>query len=653
MHLLRISSILAFLVFVLCAPVNAATQVLPLSRLGYNTDITVTGAVSVYRASFPLPAGSLLPGSFLQLQLEPSSYLNPASSFTFLLNGVPVMTESAGRLQRDPHILLPLPADALNTKNLQLAIHANVYASDRICADYRRGQLFYRLRNTSAISLQFEPAPVKTIPDFFRSLYNGLAIIIPDQPTLGELTAGAWAYGILQKELPHYPIQLLRAAERDRLPHMPRLWIGSKQHLPPVLTQAGTDVHLPFANALVITGADDAALKRNLQSLPALLRLDSLPVTAVDTEQASAAAAAPKRLIRFGNNSVQEGIVRIPLDFPLYPGELATLPETLAFQLEGSYTPPQRSDYAVRLDIYFNRSLIHSELLDHSGQLRKEISLPKHLRLKSRNMLSLELRYPEIDGICDVKGPLQSAQLYHASYMSGQGRFAADMHSWDSIGMTFSRNGLILLDDPAAAEAPAIAAKLALLVNRQLPDGRYAFPEFAALAELPNSRSDYMLVAALADNLPPGLQTGLPLTGQSGETFRKSQGLRYLHPDNASSVTGQIGVYQKTPLAVFSAAHSRQALSGLLDLLNTEAGSAGFSGNILFYNGGTALTFLDSRDPEAGLPQPGPAAAVAAAWQRASSLVEQYPKLVFLTTAVLLTALLLRLYLKQLQRKRH
>jgi len=584
----------------LCFPSQsrAATFSTAMTVLGYEQDVIVTGAKTNLNITFPVPRMTPLAGSMVNLVVEPGKNLNEISNFAFYINDRQVATLTAGQLRARPNVQLPLPLDVQNKGQAQVDIVANVFATNDICADYQRGHLVYTLRNSSALTMQFAPPMPKSIPEFFNTLTNGLLVIIPDNPTLNEIATGAWAYGIVQKQYPYVPVKMIVASERLQYPNLPRIWIGLLNHLPGELGSFTQGLHLPFPDTLVIAAEDDDNLQGLVKQLAQLGVMEALPSANLHVSQQNPPSGGLQDKIYFGNNTAQEGILSVPVDFEIYPAMLPSLPKSLNIHLEGRYGPSTIVGKQVRLDVFFNRKLIHSELLDASGALNKDITVPNSLNLQARNILSLAFEYPDENGYCKAKGMVQSVQVLPSSYVSGIDKFRSERFTWPNVGLLFNKKGLILVSDNQSLDSIRSVGEMVLLMNKQLPPGVFSYPSVSSMSQFSKTMTpDYLILLGLAQDIPEELQQALPLQRGKDYTLYRGDGgtVAYRYQSVGNTILGQIGEYHGMPLISISANKQLQSLPGAIRRLQTRPNYNELAGNIFVVNEQNQLSSFSNR----------------------------------------------------------
>jgi poly-beta-1,6-N-acetyl-D-glucosamine biosynthesis protein PgaD len=590
------------LLIMLYAPLSAeaVAHTFSLKQLGYADDITVIGSRSDFPVTFPMPRVPLLPGSNLNLVVEPGKFLNDNSIFTFYLNDRSLAVYSAGQLKARPNVQLPLPPDIGLLGPARLTISAHVYATDRICVDYQRGYLSYILRNSSSITYNFNnPAP-RTVAEFLSTITRGVVIIVPDKPSPAEITAGAWAYGILQRYYSHLPVKFAFEKERGQYEGIPRVWVASKGHLPAAMSSYGDGLHLPFPDTLLITANDGAILGQMVSQLTSPEILAAIPSASINISVQNQVESKDKEKgkVYFGNSTSQSDILTVGIDFKLYPALLEEVPGSLKVRLQGRYSPSNIAGKQARLDVFANRTLIHSELLDDSGILDKEIYFPPSVPIRARNALGLEFVYPFETANCKVDGIFQTAQILKSSYFQGKDHLSFDQFTWQNIGIMFNKKGAIVISDYASDDIIRAVAETVAWLNNQLPVGAHALPTVYSTKDYsPAAKPAYLVLLGLVDEIPEDFQTGIPLQRTKNYTIYKKddQSVIYRYQPAVNTVVGQVGHYKDIPMVSISANLQVGILAEALRHLQVQKNYDALSGDILVYNSGPQMLSIDSR----------------------------------------------------------
>ena len=598
---------------------EAAGRVIDLTALGYETDIAVSAPHASVTLEFPLPRLARLQSATATISLTPNLQLNADAILFFYFNDKLVETRTVKELRQRKTFTLALPVERGLQQPLRLRIKSNLFITDDLCRDYYSGGLFFTIHKESRLDLNYEMLPVRTVGDFFGSFQQSLLVVVPTDAKLAELLPAAWTYGVMKKAYPQLDVQIVRASELAGKPAAPRIWVGLRNRLPAYFAKTEAGIALADPNTLLIsaaTSAELATLTKQLADLPVLPVNPAASQRVTITPQESPAGKA-NEAIGFGNFSVQEGILSVPVDFPLYPALLGRLPERLGLHLEGAYTVSSEPAKPVRLDVFFNNSLVHSSVLDQTGQFRRDIVLPAGVELLTRNNLGIQFNYPDEPGQCRARGKMQSAQIFPNSYMWGAGQGKPAGFGWNNLGLLLTRPGMLLVDEELGGAMLRSVADTVALLNRQLPPATYAFPEALPLAqqtEIPTGR--YVVVLAMHKNIPPFLQERMPIAlGNDFTLLRKeNQTSRFEYQANVNSVVGRLGEHKQLPLLILSVNQAASLLAEALHQLNRASRYEQLEGNVLVYSQPNRLYSFDIRDKGLVVEQPAAKGMAAKLW---------------------------------------
>ena len=585
----------------------AVSRNISLDSLGFEQDVWVGAPASSFVAEFPLPPLAKLRSAKALLSLTPGPQLSNDNLFLFYFNDRLVGVRTARELRREPIFALNLPMAADAAPLARLRIQSNLFISEDRCRDLFTGGLFFTVHKNTALQVNYDLRPARTVADFFDSLHQTVLVVVPDGAELPEITPSAWAYAMLRKQFPHLDIQLVRAADLPKLPPVPRIWVGLASRLPAYFKNAAAGVTLMDSNTLLISAVDVSTLKSyvwELAELP-IFTLNPAASQTLSVQPAGISEPDPVEAIPFGNHYAQAGIGVVPVDFPLYPSLLAKPPERLGVHVEGNYTVSTDLLRPVRLDIFVNNSLVHSAALDQTGQFKKDVLLPDALELQTRNLLSLQFSYPENPGQCRLRGRVQSVQIFPQSYMWGAGQYRFERFAWNNIGLFFNRLGNIMVDTDLGAQLLPVIAESAYFVARQLPRGHYAFPELLPLtAEAPSG--NYVLAVGLADRIPQAFQERMPVSVGRNFTLYRRQNRTTLFEYQAieNLMVGRIGEWNGVPLVVMSVNRDAKLLSSALRRLNSGRQYDELTGNLLVYRPENPVYSLDIRDKGIDIEKP-------------------------------------------------
>lgn len=572
-----------------------------LESLGIGKDVHVAAPKASVAFDFPLPRLARVQSAAATIFLTPGAQLSGETVFSFYYNSKLIATRTAKDLRQNKSLVLPLPVDGIPRNGAQLQIKSGMFITEDQCRDYHSGGLFFTVHKNTSLNLTYNLPPVRTVPDFFDSFQQAVIVVVPDGATLEELTSGAWVYGLMKKNYPQLNVQLVRAAELSKLPPVPRIWVGIESRLPGYFRNAAPGITLVDPNTLLISAADAPNLKIFAKQLPAMLTLSVNPtngkritISPIETPSGKATEA-----VSFGNENIMEGIFSIPVEFQIYPALLEKIPERMGLHLEGFYTVSAESARPVRMDVFLNNQLVHSSVLDQTGQFKRDMPLQDNAELRSLNKLKVQFNYPENAKQCKVKGKVQTAQILPTSFMWAAGQYQPDRYEWANIGLYLGHQGKVLIDESMNQDTLKLAGEIAYFLNRQLPPEEAAFPDYLSLKkQMEVPEASYVVVAGLIGNIPLAIQEKLPISiGGDFSVHRKdTQNLLFEYQSTLGAAVGSVGKTKGGPLIMFAT----NLDGGLLTEVLRHIGRAGqyetMTGNVLIYQQSSPLYSFDVRE---------------------------------------------------------
>jgi len=642
-----IGALLTGLIFIFCGtmPADAVSRSIGLEAVGIESAVQVKAPASSIFLDFPIPRMAKIQSATATVAVTPSSQLSDETLFFFYYNNKLVSTRTARDLRQQKTFSLQLPIDGIARDFAQLQIKSAMFITDDLCRDSQSGGLFFIVHGTTSLNLTYDMLPVRTVADFFGSFQQDLLVVVPDDATMAEYVPGAWLYGALKKGQSHLNIRLVRAAELAKLPPFPRIWIGLDSKLPKYFKGAPPGVTLKDPNTLLISAADVPSLKAFVQQLLDLpkssLNMQAekrIAITPIETPSGSVTEA-----IAFGSNNLQEGLFSVPSEFRLFPILLDKIPEHLGFHLEGSHTLPVDTGRPVRMDVFLNRNLVHSSVLDRTGQFKKDILLQEPVELRANNTLKILFNYPEDPNQCKIKGKFQVVQILPSSYMWGSGQYRFERFDWSNIGLVLGRPATVLLDETLGLDTLKLAGEIAYFLNRQLPTGIAAFPNYLPLQQQSEApASGVVLVAGLTGNIPAALQEKMPASiGADLNVYRKGTTINLFEQQgNVNTVVGRVGENKGAPLVIFTANMDGALLIEAFRHISQPQNAAGLIGNVLVYQQPTKLYSFDVSDKNAKMQKSNEKGlSVAAIW-------EQYKILILIAVGLLFGMIIFILFRK-------
>jgi len=584
-------------------PAEAVSRSIGVEAIGFERTVQVNAPESSLVVDFPVPRMAKIRTATATVSVMPGPQLNDETLFFFYYNDKLVSARTAKEIRQQKNFSLQLPVDGVARDFARLQIKSRMFMTDDLCRDYHSGGLFFTVYGDTSLHLVYDMPTVRTVEDFLGSFQQELLVVVPDDATMAEFVPGAWVYGFLKKSQPHMNIRLVRAAELPRLPPVPRIWVGLDSKLPKYFKDSAPGVFLTDSNTLLVSAPDVPGLKTFVQQLWDLSKGSQNPkgnkrieISPIETPSGRVSEA-----VAFGNTAVQEGIFSVLTEFSLFPVLLNTIPQRLGIHLEGSHSLPVDTTRPVRMDVFLNSHLVHSSVLDRSGQFKRDIVIQGPLELRALNTLKVRFDYPEDSGQCKGRGDFLSAHILPTSYMWGEGQSRVERFDWSNIGLFLGRQGTVLLDEGLGTNTLKIAGELVYFLNRQLPPGMVDFPELLPLqqqAKVPGT--GLLMIAGITGNIPPALQEQMPaLIDSDFNLYRKATKTKlFEHQTNANTVVGRVGASKGAPLIIFSADKDGGLLAEALQYLSRPKNTGVPGGNVLVYQHPARLYSFDVRDKD-------------------------------------------------------
>ena len=574
---------------------------LTMQALGYPKETTIYGPNTGFSTFLPVPYQTIQRSGTINLNIIPSPALNNGSSLSFYVDDRFLTTISMDKVKKDSRVILPVVLEAGPSRFLKIDIKSNLFITDSVCKDYETGNLFYQLNNSSSLSMDVLGAKPNTIDEFFTRLYKGVEIIIPDNPSLGEITAAIWTHSILQKKFYYQPISIVYQNQLQQANNIPKIWIKTANRLTsPRPNNITNGMYVINSGDLVVTADDDESLKKTVKfGFGAISSLSVIPAASKQIEGNGTLPVGGEAVPLVGVNSVQNGVVKIPFSYSIYPGQLENIPEQLMLHLEGNYTPSVSLNKPVRMDALFNDNLIYSKMLDNAGSFSEDIPVPETIGLLSKNNLRVELYYVLDEGKCQFKERANSAQIFSSSYAAGKGNFPVKNYQWNNFGLTLDKPGTLLLDDELSPSNVLAAAKMLATLNKQIDSKNYVLPEIKTISDITSIKnSQYIIVMATSSKIPQVLSEGMPLgIGSDFAILRKEDSSTiYRYNPTVDLVVGQVGVYKGIPTLMLTSSRSPDTLLEMADYLNNPTNNGKVKGNVFVYKKDTEIFSFDSRE---------------------------------------------------------
>lgn len=468
-HLLY-SSVATVSVLCCASPIYGAVppQVTPLKSLGYNRDIVLKGVNPQLTFSLPQPPGGLdTKTSFLNLQIQPSPFLDKDSAIRVLVNEKPVSAISVETLRKQSTQKIPLPALPAGEPFISVTLESYLFTQQDVCDALQSGNLYLTVENGSF----FEITPKtedQSINGFFAGSYPRVVLRVPDNLDTSQLEAALWLYGLLVGQFSKRQI--------------PVLWQASTAKVAPNSAQVRLNIST--------TGPD---IKRQGSTLMVRALPKVVKSLAVDwgrvpfSSQGATVAAINEDEIKSLNNEDQRlsfrqlgfdetprrgsGTQRFRINFDL--AQLETRPQELAVSLSSLFTPvdTQQGD-RLNGQIYLNNTLVTTYDLTQTTVLNDTIFLPTQ-NLRRTNDLDVVFEHNPSQKGCQASVSDLTFQVRGNSYLSWSGEQKPE-GTFNDLPYKFLGQGRMVVDGTQPQLIQATADLLGV-INQMSP--RPIFPK--------------------------------------------------------------------------------------------------------------------------------------------------------------------------------
>jgi len=512
--------LVAFLI--LLSKASSAQSVVTLKSLGQNEEAIygMSGAVSFYIKIAPTVQVN---GSKLVLYIEPSEALIKKHSYiNIIINNRPVYSANLAT-DTIEKIVLNLSKEDLSTdKFLKIQIKTLLTVSDDVCKDLDNPAMWVKVKDYSYLDLQKNTSAVKDINisncfDFMR------AIVYPQNPSLSDLKAAAWAYARLKKsqnkkilvfEYGHVPDSIkqyimvgnLSVIPSDKKPLI-NLLPGAKQGLlflsktmNTVTKYIDTVVKLkngkPFrfkstvsktdlSQILFVTGKDDDGYEKAITALGNMnilnssfgseLLIDHSENEFTRTQDELASKVTIKQI--GGSADFLSGLGSLKNAYIFKNTDFSYTPSEISIKFLGNYSGLSVGDRGF-FNIYLNGLLISSDKLDASGKLSASVNVQR-AQLRKINTLESEFRFFPINGECKNSFISFFGEIdVNKSYIESKTPFIANNLSFYQYPEAFnSGKTKIVISKQFAKYLPATAGEIVYDLNDNI--NSHVFPEFA------------------------------------------------------------------------------------------------------------------------------------------------------------------------------
>jgi hypothetical protein len=418
-----------FALALLLTTTSIAQSVVSFKAMGHDDEpiYGMIGASSFYLKISPLVE---MKGSKLVLYIEPSQALIKDHSFVnVVINERPAYS---ARLTQDSveKITVNLtPEDLSPDKFLKVQIKTLLTVSDDKCKDLDNPAMWVKVKDYSYLSL------VKTTGNFFSNVNisncfeSKRAIVYPDNPSLHDLKAVAWAYSRLKKALNRDIKVYTYSALPDSIKNY--IMVGNMASLPADkkaminVTPQNNQGLLFLKKALVsyqdstktkgapipgeilfVTGGNDVGYEKTITTLGNMNILNSSfgEYLLIDNAQNNFFKSVEENRSRLtlrqigGAPNFMSGIGSLTNIYSFKNSDFSFTPKEVELRFVGNYSSLSPGDRGY-FNIYLNGMLISSERLDASGKLNTSVTINRYQHHKY-NTVEAEFRIYPSSGNC-------------------------------------------------------------------------------------------------------------------------------------------------------------------------------------------------------------------------------------------------------------
>ena len=508
------------LALLLCTASVAQQAVVSFKAMGHDDDpiYGMSGSTSYF---LKLDPQYELDGSKLVLFFEPSQALLKDKSFiNIIINDRPAYSNklSPDSIQK---ITLNLSRDDMSGQFLKIQIKTLATITDDKCKDLDNPAMWIKVKNYSYLVLN------KSDKNFFSNVNisncfdSKRAIVYPQNPTLKDLKAVAWAYARLKKtgisnigvyedgqkpdSIKNYivvgTIDQLSANERSQVKVTPQAGEGLFYLHKEIRVETDTVTHLTTVKnvilpvkttitakvpveVLYVTGGDEKGFEKSITALGNLNILNSsfgdyLLINAAEntffkTIDENRSKLSLKQI--GGATNFMSGIGSLKSSFNFKNSDFSFTPKEIEIHFQGTYSAIVPGDRGF-FNIYLNGSLISSQKLDVSGKLSTSITINRYQHHKY-NTLEAEFRFYPNNGNCkDAFTNFFSEIDVDQSYLESKNPFISNDLSFYQYPEAFNAgNTSIVVSEDIAKYAGAAMGEVIYELNNNINANN--FPEF-------------------------------------------------------------------------------------------------------------------------------------------------------------------------------
>lgn len=319
-----------------------------LSDLGYESSVVLRGTQTF--TAF-LPIYPQLRGARLSLPMEISPDVDPNSSITVGINGVPVSSVTVEQTGFHPHLLVPLPLPAGAQRSVEVSVTVHLFKMRDRCEDDSGPNMWATIPTSAGFLLETAAFNPQYIADWFRD-YGGHVNIVVDRSAPDDLRLAALALPYSLQQIARWRSTTIgRSDRRDQTAR--NVVVGT------------------FERALELRGADLYVSRSGIGLLTAFIGPMLLTGSVTNASYAAAATPPPVKQISLAQLGLPPetrsgGAGDISFTIPFSLADAGGHPDGLQFVFGLTHTALQ-GDQTGTVDVRFNDVLVRSYPLKASG----------------------------------------------------------------------------------------------------------------------------------------------------------------------------------------------------------------------------------------------------------------------------------------------
>ena len=339
---------LAFMLPVAAYAASQDVEIVRLSDLGYESSIVLRGTQTF--TAF-LPIYPQLRRATLSLPMEISPDVDPNSSITVGINGVPASSVTVERAGFRPNLQVPLPLPPGSLRSVEVTVTVHLFKMRDRCEDDSGPNMWATIPTTAAFRLETTAFNPQYIADWFRD-YGGRVNIVVDRSVPDDVRLAALALPYSLQQVARWRSTTIGFSDR-RDPTARNVVVGS------------------FARSLELRGSDLYVSRSGIGLLTAFIGPMLLTNSVTNASYAASATPPPVKQLSLAQLGLPRetrsgGAGEISFTIPFSLADVGGHPDGLQFVFGLTHTALQ-GDQTGTVDVRFNDVLVRSYALSASG----------------------------------------------------------------------------------------------------------------------------------------------------------------------------------------------------------------------------------------------------------------------------------------------